>query len=574
RFSCDNGATWTAWASSNTGSCSTNDNGTRNVKGEIRDKDLDASTYSAAITVNNVAPTATFNNNGPVNEGSNINLSLTAVVDPGSADTFEYRFSCDGTTWTAWSSSNTYACPTNDNGTRSVKGQVKDDDGGASPEYLATVTINNVAPSIAISGSGSVSEGSAYSLTLGAVTDPGNDTVTSYIVHWGDGTDSTYTSNGVKTHTYADGPATRAVTVDLIDEDGTFLNRANPHSVTVNNVAPSIAVSGSGSVNEGSSYSLTLGAVTDPGTDTVTGYVVHWGDGLTNAYTTNGVKTHVYADGPATRAVTVDLVDEDGTFLDRANAHSVTVNNVGPIITSLTSTQGAYPIGTAVTVTGNFTDPGVDAPWACTVDWDNGQGPQPGTVDQVNKKCTATKALSGTGVYTITMTVTDKDGASDNETIMIAIYDPSAGFVTGGGFINVGTGSYAADPTLSGRANFGFNSQYKKNAMIPTGETEFNFQVGDMNFHSTAYTWLVVSGYKAQYKGTGTINGSGNYDFTLTAYDGQISGGGGTDKFRMRITDGNNGNAVIFDNRNGALTDMDVADPQAISGGSIVIHKA
>ena len=29
-----------------------------------------------------------------------------------------------------------------------------------------------------------------------------------------------------------------------------------------------------------------------------------------------------------------------------------------------------------------------------------------------------------------------------------------------------------------------------------------------MNFHSTAYTWLVVSGYKAQYKGTGTINGS------------------------------------------------------------------
>jgi hypothetical protein len=128
--------------------------------------------------------------------------------------------------------------------------------------------------------------------------------------------------------------------------------------------------------------------------------------------------------------------------------------------------------------------------------------------------------------------------------------------------------------TTSGRANFGFNSQYKKNANVPTGETEFNFQVGNLNFHSTDYQWLVVSGWKAQYKGTGTINGAGNYDFTLTAYDGDISGGGGADKFRIVITDKNHGNGVVFDNRNLQPTDMDGADPQTIAGGSIVIHKA
>ena len=50
-------------------------------------------------------------------------------------------------------------------------------------------------------------------------------------------------------------------------------------SVHVDNVAPSIAISGAANVNEGSVYSLTLGAVTDPGTDTVTSWVVHWGDG-------------------------------------------------------------------------------------------------------------------------------------------------------------------------------------------------------------------------------------------------------------------------------------------------------
>src|SRR5205085_1795239 len=126
--------------------------------------------------------------------------------------------------------------------------------------------------------------------------------------------DDTYGSNGVKTHTYADGPNTRAITVDLVDEDGTFkIGRASCRE-QVDNVAPTIAISGAANVNEGSLYSLTLGAVTDPGADTVTSYVVHWGDGNDDTYGSNGVKTHTYADGPNTRAITVDLVDEDGTF--------------------------------------------------------------------------------------------------------------------------------------------------------------------------------------------------------------------------------------------------------------------
>ena len=126
---------------------------------------------------------------------------------------------------------------------------------------------------------------------------------------------------------------------------------------------------------------------------------------------------------------------------------------------------------------------------------------------------------------------------------------------------------------MSGRANFGFNSQYKKNANIPTGETEFNFQVGNFNFHSEAYNWLVVSGFKAQYKGTGSVNGVSGYDFTLTAYDGDITGGGGTDKFRIRITKTTTATSSST-TRYGTPTDMDTADPQAINGGSIVIHKA
>ena len=101
---------------------------------------------------------------------------------------------------------------------------VSDGDGGSDSDSLA-VTVTNVAPTIAISGNANVNEGSAYTLTLGAVTDPGTDTVTSYVVHWGDGNTNTYATNGAKTHTYADGANDYDITVDLVDEDGTFLDR-------------------------------------------------------------------------------------------------------------------------------------------------------------------------------------------------------------------------------------------------------------------------------------------------------------------------------------------------------------
>lgn len=38
------------------------------------------------------------------------------------------------------------------------------------------------------------------------------------------------------------------------------------------------------------------GAIIDPGDDTVTQWIVHWGDGRTNTFSSGGDKSHVYAD--------------------------------------------------------------------------------------------------------------------------------------------------------------------------------------------------------------------------------------------------------------------------------------
>jgi hypothetical protein len=166
------------------------------------------------------------------------------------------------------------------------------------------------------------------------------------------------------------------------------------------------------------------------------------------------------------------------------------------------------------------------------------------------------------------------NGSTGTSDTYLVVYDPNAGFVTGGGWINSPAGAYAPNAALTGRANFGFVSKYQKGATVPTGETEFQFQVANLNFHSETYQWLVISGARAQYKGTGTINGAGNYGFLLTAIDGQINGGGGVDKFRIKIwdynqsTDGSSG--VVYDNQMGKSDTG--SDSTELSGGSIVVH--
>src|SRR5262249_47205922 len=151
-----------------------------------------------------------------------------------------------------------------------------------------------------------------------------------YTVHWGDGSTDTYTTAGAKTHVYADGPNAYTITADLTDEDGTFAN-AGSKAITVNNVAPTISFGGATQVNEGATYTLTLGAVTDPEQDTVATDTVHWGDGTTDTFSTAGDKTHTYADGPNSYTISVDLTDEDGTFAG-AGSKLVNVLNVAPTI--------------------------------------------------------------------------------------------------------------------------------------------------------------------------------------------------------------------------------------------------
>lgn len=220
----------------------------------------------------------------------------------------------------------------------------------------------------------------------------------------------------------------------------------------------------------------------------------------------------------------------------------------------------------------SFTDPDNDNH---TVTWEWGDALSD-TQENAPNSVSHDHTYSLPGVYTVRVTVNDNNGGlavANHE--FIVIYDPSGGFVTGGGWIMSPPGACqfnACTDDTTGKANFGFVSKYQKGASIPAGQTEFQFKAGDLNFHSSVYEWLVVAGAHAKFKGTGTIGGSGNYGFIVTATDSEINGGGDTDGFRIKIWDKNSGDGVVYDNQMGASDNAD--NTTALGGGSIKIHKA
>jgi hypothetical protein len=174
------------------------------------------------------------------------------------------------------------------------------------------------------------------------------------------------------------------------------------------------------------------------------------------------------------------------------------------------------------------------------------------------------------GVYSIYIELNNDCGETVSSSYQyIVIYDPNGGFVTGGGWINSPVGAYRPNLSVSGKAIFGFESKYQKGATVPSGNTEFNFQAGDMNFKSSSYEWLTVSGSRAQFKGTGTINGAGSYGFILTAVDGNLSNQVTPDLIRIKIWD-KVSNSIVYDNQYGAADNSSLTTQ--LAGGSIMIQ--
>jgi hypothetical protein len=174
-----------------------------------------------------------------------------------------------------------------------------------------------------------------------------------------------------------------------------------------------------------------------------------------------------------------------------------------------------------------------------------------------------------------------KDNAATNNTGQtiyqyVAVYDPIAGYVTsGGGSISSPAGAYPANPGLTGTTTFtSLLAKYATGATVPTGSTNLSFSAANLTMASSSYKWLVVSGPKAWFRGSGnvTISGVGQAcQFLVAVIDGQATGGGGVDKFRIKIwkTDG----TVVYDNQMNAPTDAVATQSVTTGTGSVMVLK-
>ncbi|MET8053614.1 PKD domain-containing protein [Streptosporangium sp. NPDC005286] len=262
----------------------------------------------------------------------------------------------------------------------------------------------------------------------------------------------------------------------------------------------------------------------------------------------------------------------NGPVSDRA---SVTVRNVAPRVSgsggSLRGSAAAdlngfgpepwsvYRAGTDVTVTVPVSDPGTNDTHTCVVVWDDGVREE---FAATGKRCDRTHRYAHPGMYTISVTVTDDDLGTRNRQTMVVAYDPDAGFATGGGH-------FVSPAPIEGKAHFQFNPKYLPADQGPepgNGKVTVRVQGTDFEIRSDRLEWLVVTtDDRLAVKGE-TADGRG---FVLYGYD--------PGRLRLVVWDLKTGaypvRAKLYDNRPSLEYDLDLADPQEITAGSVQVHN-
>ena len=213
-------------------------------------------------------------------------------------------------------------------------------------------------------------------------------------------------------------------TVDQIEsETGLDLLRALPDDIEIPVEAgdrpPVAAMTVPSASVEGSAVLLDARASSDVDGDALT-YTWTLSDGTT----LNGaLVSHVFADN-GSKTVTLTVRDPLGAWNTKTT--TISVANASPVAT-LTST-GTAVSGEPFAISAGFTDAGAfDGPWNVSIDWGNGVSST--TPTSVQGVMTTSNTYTTAGSYTVTLTVTDKDGGFASRTLNVVVVRREIGLV-------------------------------------------------------------------------------------------------------------------------------------------------
>jgi VCBS repeat-containing protein len=127
----------------------------------------------------------------------------------------------------------------------------------------------------------------------------------------------------------------------------------------------------------------------------------------------------VYADD-GVYTVTVTVTDDDGAVV--ADTFIVTVGNVAPVVDAGAdkTVDEAATFGIAV----SYEDAGSGDTHTATIDWGDGTGPEP--VPAMAGGVAGTHSYPDEGVFRVTVTVTDDDGAATSDSLLVTVVDVAA----------------------------------------------------------------------------------------------------------------------------------------------------
>ena len=345
-----------------------------------------------------------------------------------------------------------------ENGVYEVKGTVTDNRGGVGTAVMS-VTVRNLAP---VLGGIKLEESNGEIVLRADFTDRGVQDTHAAVIDWGDGTtgpaimtEAGGSGSASGRHAYnAPGNYTLAITVT--DDDGGTVSRSVGLTIGdggLGNSAPSVHLSNYRTYEGGGSF---FAEFTDRDSLDVHTATIDWGDGSPvqplSVHENNGsgfvFGNHAYADN-GNFTIRVSVTDNRGGVF--SGVAPMTVQNAEPRVSFVSSSSRLIPLGDAITVRADFSDYGTRDTHTAVWDWGDGTTTAADfTEANGSGRASGGHTYTAPGVYTISLIVTDNDGATGVGTTFDAV-GVYAGTIAAGSIKPVVTETGKISVSISGR---------------------------------------------------------------------------------------------------------------------------
>jgi PKD repeat protein len=359
----------------------------------IREDDL-------TVLVKNEAPQADAGSDVTANEDDTVTFSGTGTDTDSDQSILDYYWDFgDGSTGSGELTSYVYT----KSGTYIATLKVTDDDGESDYDTLI-ITVNNVAPE-ADEGFDRTSYEDELLLFYASATDTSSD-IPTLIYDWDFG-DGTYAKGKTVTHTYQNSGA-YDVTFTVTDDDG--VSDQDSIIVIVENGQPTVYAGQDIVVNEDNEVIFNGRAFDSPSDIQSLSFNWDFGDSTTGS---GPNPSHIYSN-QGVYLVALEVMDDD--LLIGTDSLIVTVENLKPRVNPIMFNPPFPTVleNDIVQISGSGVDTPSDQP-ALSFSWDFGDG-----INTVGAH--VNHFYASAGIYPITLTVTDDDGASDTTSMQLFIH--------------------------------------------------------------------------------------------------------------------------------------------------------